>query len=87
MKKYEIEELTLAQIDARQIEKELLHKLEEHASYKDADKELDECLVSVDTLLSIEANALDEGNVKLANEAIQMYKQVEKFNYIQIAKI
>ena len=85
--KYSIEALTLAQIDARQIEKELLKALEERASYKDADKELDECLVSVDSLLEIEENALAVGDVKLANCAIEMYKQVEKFNYIQIAKI
>lgn len=85
--KYFIEKLSLAQIDSRQINKELLSKLEAHASYKDADKELDECLVSVDALLNIKEEALEENNVFLANRAIEMHEQVVEFNYIQIAKI
>lgn len=87
MKKYNIEKLTMAQISASQIEKELLRELEQRASYKDTDNQLDESLVSVDVLINIESEALELGNVKLANEAVNLYKQVEKFNYIQIAKI
>jgi len=85
--KYSIEKLTLAQIPTKQIDKELLQQLEQRASYVDTDKGLGEVLVSTDCLLNIESEVLELGNVRLASLAIEMYKQVKKYNYVQIAKI
>lgn len=86
MKKYNIDSLTIAQISSEQIDKNLLLELEQRASFEDTDKTLNEVLVSVDTLLNIETESLGR-NDELAKEAINLYKQVENFNYIQIAKI
>ena len=85
--KYSIEKLKIAQLLSQQIDKSLLKEIESRASYVDTDKSLNECMTSVDCILNIATEAEGAGNIRLANLADELYKQVEKFNYIQIAKV
>lgn len=87
MKKYNIDTLTMAQISAKQLDKDLLNELESRASYIDADKDLNETIVSVDVVLNISTEAEGRGHNHLMKLADELYKQVKEFNYIQIAKI
>lgn len=85
--KYSIEQLKIAQLLSQQIDKDLLKEIENRASYVDTDKSLNECMTSVDCLLNIANEAEGIGNTRLSNLADELYNQVSKFNYIQIAKV
>lgn len=85
--KYSIDKLTIAQIQAVQLDKDLLKELEARATFQDTDKSLQEVMVTIDTIAEIANEAEGRGHTRLANLADELYKQVSKFNYLQIAKV
>lgn len=88
MKRFEIEKLSIAQIDAQQINGTLIETLRTHAEFVDTDKSLNEFMVLTATILNIAQDYKEIPHLdKLGMEAENLYDQVKDFNYLHIAFI
>lgn len=80
--------LKIAQIRVEHLNPEILAKLEEHASFRDTDSSLDECIVNTGALDSIAEEWEGMPNKEhLVKEVEEMKEQLEFYNYIHILKV
>jgi hypothetical protein len=91
-KNYNIEKLSIAQIQEEQISASLVSELRARASYMDTDKSLNEFLTGTAELLNIITDwegevFLNESLRDALTEANQLYKNIHRYNYLQVVKI